>query len=101
MSVFIVQFGAGDYRMTGGTFKRLKAQRYAKPTAEQQARVVTTRICPVCQQPRQVKAGRFVAHDRARDDYGRAIWPVVPCGGGLARAPVRSAGGVSVTRGER
>lgn len=84
----------------GGTFRRLKAPRYAKPTAEQQARVVTTRICPVCQQPRQVKAGRFLAHDRARDDYGRAIVPVKCDGGGL-KAPSRNVGGLYEGREER
>lgn len=69
--------------MTGGTWKRIG---YATPTAEQQARVVTTRICPVCQQPRQVKAGRIAPHQRSRDECGQAIAPPVWCAGAGQRA---------------
>ena len=84
--------------MTGGGWK---APRYARPAPHQATTITVTRLCPVCQQERHTVNGRFVPHQRARDERGAAILPVDCAGGGLKAPTHRTSGGVDAGRGER
>lgn len=86
----------------GGTFRRLKAPRYATPTEAQQTNLVTAKLCPVCHERRLVRAGRIAPHQRSRDERGQAIAPAVWCAGAGRRAlAAGAAAGVTVQESER
>lgn len=88
--------------MTNGTFRRLKAPRYATPGQHQQANIGSVATCPVCHERRPAMRGVILPHQRSRDERGQAIAPPVWCAGAGRRAlAAGAAAGVTVQESER